>query len=108
MEVISKKSSSLNEIVTAYGLLTYDQIPELYSQAFKILSWLITKKSSGFSSIHASLVVMEAISKFATRFSEYDIDLKLTHELEELILHKFNVSQLFKKIIERNILQINL
>lgn len=96
---LSEKESHSDEIATAYGLLIYDQIPELYSEAFKILSWLITKKSSGFSSIHASLVGLEAISKFATRFSDYDIDLKVTLGLEEiklknstkLILHKFNV-----------------
>lgn len=70
-------TSSLDIEITAYALLILYQIPELFDDGFKALQWLISQQTStgGYQSTQDTVIALEAISKFATKFSAEDNDL---------------------------------
>lgn len=75
----SVKTNSLDLEITAYGLLIHEQMPQLYPDGFKILQWLVSQQNSkgGFLSSQDTVVALHAISKFASKFSSVNTDLKV-------------------------------
>ena len=76
----SENVTSLDVEITAYGLLVFNQIPELFNDGFKILQWLTSQQNSkgGWFSTQDTIQALEAISKFATKFKTSNSNLQIT------------------------------
>lgn len=81
------KITQTDVLVSAYGLLIFNQIPDLYGEAFKIYSWIISQSTKlKFQSIDSSIICLEAVSKFASRFINITTYLEVKHESQKFLV----------------------
>lgn len=80
-----QQSKSQNIEITAYGLLILAEVPELGFDAMKILNWLIAQRNSigGFESTQDSVLAIEAIAKFSSRFVNKNVASEVTLHVED-------------------------
>lgn len=91
--------TSTDVLISAYGLLIFNQIPDLYGEAFKIYSWIISQSTKlNFQSIESSIICLEAVSKFTSRFNITTTNLKVMHESQKF--HVRSTSRLVKQTFE--------
>lgn len=103
-------TNSLDIETTAYGLLVLDLIPQLYEDGFKVLQWLVSQQNSrgGFQSTQDTVVALQAISKFASKFSTEKTDLKvdlypehglkISTKINNLVTQKFQLEDNVRKL----------
>ncbi|CRK93395.1 CLUMA_CG006931, isoform A, partial [Clunio marinus] len=75
----TKETSSIDIEITSYALLTINLISELYDDGFKILHWLVSQQNfkGGFISTQDTVVALQAITKFASKFSTEEANLSV-------------------------------
>lgn len=73
----SSGTNSLDIEITSYALLVIEKLPQFYQDGFKVIKWLVGQQNSkgGFMSTQDTVVGLQAIAKFAAKFSTKDTDL---------------------------------
>lgn len=110
----STSTSSLDIEITAYALLILNQIPKFFDDGFKVLQWLISQQNSrgGYQSTQDTVIALEAIAKFATKFQAANNDLIVSLHPEygvdvSAIINSTTSLMTFRYQLEKNVRKID-